>query len=290
MRRSIMMLAVLGLPGQALAQGDCFRAGFGPYGTQVPAWMLTMTKPTVKSLTLQSQPALLKKGLSLAVQEYSVAPRTRYLAAPIALNDDKGKPLANAVPLEAGAPITTWRGAEGERHCSIGWKSGPLGGGFGHYRWVCFEDQDKDGRIDNAWLPRTKNLGLSYKRFDMAVSPQVALLDQLPAGVVMAKARGPLDDYPAYRRIELSSLSPKQIKLKYWGAGLAGTEITVPLDQSKVVKLGGIDLTLAKNAANLWVISAAGDFEPQTMTPICDGTTWMIGTFDSRVMFSFPDW
>ncbi|MEY4953796.1 MAG: hypothetical protein RL299_2220 [Pseudomonadota bacterium] len=290
MRRFVLTLAALAVPSQALAQADCYRAGFGPYGSQVPAWMLAMNKPTVKALTLQSQPALLKKGLALAVQEYSVAPRTRYLAAPITLLDDKGKPLANAVPLEAGAPITTWRGADGERLCSIGWKSGPLGGGFGHYRWVCFEDKDRDGKLDQAWLPRTKNLGFSYKRFDMAISPQVALLDQPPAAAAPSKARGPLDSYPAYRRIELNGLTPKQIKLRYRGAGLAGADIEVPLDQPKVIKLGGIDLTLAKNAANMWVISAAGDFEPQPMSPICDGTSWMIGTFDSRVMFSFPDW
>lgn len=290
MRQAFLILAAVSLPTQALAQSDCHSAGFGPYGAQVPAWMLVMNKPVVKSLKLQDRPALLKKGLELAVQEYAIVPKTRYLGGPISLVDDKGKTLANAVPLEAGAPITAWLGVDGERLCSIGWKSGPLGGGFGHYRWVCFEDKDRDGRIDQAWLPRTKNLGLSFKRFDMPVSPQVALLDQPPEGAAVASAKGPLDAYSAFRRIQLSALKGKEIKLKYWGAGLAGTEITVPLDQAKVIKLGGIEINLARNAANMWVISASGDFEPQTMTPICNSSGWMIGSFDSRVMFSFPDW
>jgi hypothetical protein len=290
MRSAILFLAAVSVPSQALAQSDCHRAGFGPYGSQVPAWMLVMNKPVVKSLTLQDRPALLKKGLALAVQEYAIVPKTRYLGAPISVVDDKGKSLANAVPLDVGAPVTAWQGADGERLCSIGWKSGPLGGGFGHYRWVCFEDKDRDGRIDQAWLPRTRNLGLSYKRFEMAVSPQVALLDQPPVGATPAGAKGPLVAYAAFRRIELSGLKGKEIKLKYWGAGLSESEITVPLDQPKSLKLGGIEISLARNSANMWVISATGDFEPQAMTPICGNASWMIGSFDSRVMFSFPDW
>ncbi len=290
MRRVILILTGLSLPSQTLAQSDCYSAGFGPYGAQVPAWMLVMNKPVVKSLKLQDRPILLKKGLELAVQEYAIVPKTGYLSAPVSLADDKGKPLANAVPLDAGSPITTWRGADGERLCSIGWKSGPLGGGFGHYRWVCFEDKDRDGRIDLAWLPRTKNLGLSFKRFDMPVTPQVRLLDQPGPGATLVDAKGPLDSYAAFRRIVLSSLKGKEIKLKYWGAGLAGTEITVPLDQPKTIKLGGIEINLARDSARMWVISTSGDFESQQMTAICNGASWMIGSFDSRVMFGFPDW
>ena len=81
MRRVILILTGLSLPSQALAQSDCYSAGFGPYGAQVPAWMLVMNKPVVKSLKLQDRPILLKKGLELAVQEYAIVPKTGYLSA-----------------------------------------------------------------------------------------------------------------------------------------------------------------------------------------------------------------
>lgn len=291
MRGWICGLVLAALPATATAQEECYSGPFGPYGASQPAWLLVMQRPEVKETFLQGEPVLLKKGLVLARQEYASRPQRRYLASGVNLTDDKGQPLAKAVPLQAGAPITTWRGADGDRHCSIGWMNGLFGGvtGDGHYRWICFEDRDGDGRFENAWRPWSKNMGLSYNRRDMPVTPPVALSDAPPAGVV-ADARGVPDSFPMYRRIEVASLSGTKLKLRYWGAGVRAEDVELKIGEPATVKLGGVTVTLARNARGMWTLAASGAFDAAEITPVCGGATYRVGTFDRRVSFPFPNW
>ncbi len=295
--RKIITLGLLAcLPSAAVADENCWSGPFGPYGAPVQSWALVMNEPTTAKQEYLTTATLARKGLVIAQQEYAITPVKRYLGNDINLLDDKGKSLSKAVPLAAGSPITIWRGLGGvDRHCSIGWQNGLFGGatGEGHYRWICLEDRDEDGRYDNAWRPKSGNMGLSYSRLDMPLSPQVGWTDSTPPPVTGAKNGGPLDSYPASRKIEVSGMSGKSVQLWYWGAGVGRRKenhIELPLDKAGSATLGGVTITLTpagKGKANL---AASGAFTPQEVTPVCEGASYKIGEFSSQVSFTFPNW
>lgn len=294
MRHLTIWLLGLTLPGTAIAQ-DCWTAGSGPYGAQIPAWALVIRRPEVKSETVLSAPTALRTALVVARQDYAIKPATRYLAAGIDLRDEKGRSLSQAVPLAAGSPITVWRNSTEERHCSIGWKNGLFGGatGEGHYRWICLEDRDRDGKYDSAWRTKTGNMGLSYSRVDLPLTQPVGWTDEPPAAGDTVKGGGPLSEYPAHRSIEVERLSAKSVRLRYLGVGVDrsdANQVELPLDRPGTAMLGGIEIVLTPTANGSAEISARGSFEAQEVTSNCRGTNHRIGGFETRVMFSFPNW
>lgn len=293
MPRVFMILAGLALPVAATAQ-ECWTAGFGPYGAQMPAWALVRRAPTVKAEMVLSVPTALRPGLVIARQDYEIKPVTRYLAAAIDLRDEKGQSLSRAVPLAAGSSITIWRNSTEERHCTIGWKNGLFGGatGDGHYRWICLEDRDRDGKYDSAWRTKTGNMGLSYTRIDLPLAQPVGWTDEQPA-TAPGSQDGPLSEYPANRRIEVERLTAKSVRLRYLGLGVArgdANRIDLPIDEPATAKLGGIEIVLIPTAKGEADISARGAFEPQDIVGNCRGANYRIDGFETRVMFSFPNW
>jgi hypothetical protein len=296
MKKIAATCILLILPASAVADEDCYTAPLGPYRAQIPVWSLAMMPPESKTTILLSTPVPVSKGLVIAKEEYSIKPVTRYLAADIVLSDENGKSLANAVPLQRGAPITQWLGSDDDRYCTIGWKNGLFGGatGEGHYRWICLEDRNKDERFDNAWRPKSGNMGLSFSRFDMPITPAVGWTETIPADIANAKAGGgPLESYPASRSIEVNKLSGKSVQLWYWGAGIGRKKenrIELALDKPGTVTLGGFTIKLEPTSKGKANISATGSFQPQKISKTCDEGGYQIGEFDSRVVFSFPDW
>lgn len=289
MKYWVALPLIVAVPSAAIAQDDCWRSG------QLDIWNLAMAPPKVAQETVLLTPTAARKGLVIARQEYALVPIKRYLASDINLTDGKGKSLSSAVPLAAGSPITTWRGADGDRHCSIGWKNGLFGGaaGDGHYRWICLEDRDGDGKFDNAWRSKTGNMGLSYSRLDMPISPQIGWTDTPPATENAKAKNGPLESYPASRTIEVSGLSKKSVQIQYWGVGLGRSKenkIELPIDKESSATLGGITITVTPTGKGTATLTSSGSFEPQAFNPICGDSSYMIGSFDSRVVFSFPNW
>lgn len=283
------------LPVQAMAQSECWRAGLGPYGAMVPAWALVTRPPVVKAETLLPVATPLRKGLVVAKQELAIEAVTRYLAADIDLSDNKGKSLSAAVPLAAGAPITLWRGDDGERQCAIAWKNGLFGGatGDGHYRWICLEDQNGDGRYDRAWRTQTKSMGLSYSRLDIPLPVPVGWSETPPPSTAAKPNGGPLSSYPAARTIEVAKLSGSVVEFAYWGAGAGGwkdNRATLALDQPGSVMLGGVTITLTPQGKGKAAVTASGGFEPLRPVATCQGTNYRLGEFETRVMFTFPNW
>jgi hypothetical protein len=296
MRKIVSLVLLASLPSAAMADEDCWSSPFGAYGAPVMTWALVMNPPAVAKEDMLSTATAARKGLIIASQEYAITPVKRYLASDINLIDDKGKSLSKAVPLAAGSPITIWRGSGGEdRHCSIGWQNGLFGGatGEGHYRWICLEDSDKDGQYDNAWRPKSGNMGLSYSRLDMPLSPQIGWTETAPPPVAGAKNGGPLDTYPASRKIEVTGISGKSVQLWYWGAGIGRRKenrIELPIDKPGSASLGGITITVTPAGKGKAMLSASGAFLPQEVTPVCGGASYQIGEFNTQVAFSFPNW
>ena len=294
MRKIAVFFTLIALPAQAVAQSDCWRAGFGPYGAMVPAWALVTKAPTVKSATMIEVATPLRKGLVVARQELAIEPVTRYLTADVNVIDGNGKSLSASIPLGAGAQITLWRGEDGERQCVIGWKNGLFGGatGDGHYRWICFEDGDRDGRYDRAWRTATKNMGLSYSRLDIPLPTQVAWSETPPAAKVQASG-GPLSSYPAARTIEVAKASGNLVEFAYWGAGAGGwkdNRASLALDQPGSVTMGGVTVSLVPQGKGKATVTATGAFDPLRPVATCNGTNYRLGEFETRVMFGFPNW
>ena len=158
--RNLLRLALMAsLPAPALAQSDC--GEMGERAQETPGWAATMMEPPQLGETVLTAGALpARRNLVLAHQPITLRPLIRYLAEPIRLVSAEGRDLAHSVPLGRGAPITTWRGADGIKQCAIGWRNGLFGGvtGDGHLRWICFEDRDRDGALDNAWRPYSRSL------------------------------------------------------------------------------------------------------------------------------------
>ena len=291
----LSVVATLALHGTATAARDtCFVGPFGPYGSQVPAYVLMTLPPEFSATERANAPFHAKKGLMIAVQTIVMKPRLRYLTADVSVTDEKDKSLGTAVPLTAGSPISLWKGADGERHCSIGWKTGLFGGaaGDGHYRWICFEDRNGNGSYDTAWRPKTANLGLSYSKNERPLLPEAVWTETPPAkqsDTIFGAAPQPLK-----RQIEVKALSGKEIRLSYWGVGIdrknPDNDRRIVLDRPQKVEMGGIVIDITPQPSGPPLISATGDFAPLPVTPICDGTTYRIGNFDAQMVFSFPNW
>ncbi|MDF7775943.1 hypothetical protein P1X14_11860 [Sphingomonas sp. AOB5] len=280
---------------QAMAQ-DCDSARLGAYGSRIPTYLLVSMPPVAGETVLVQPGTLATRGLAVARQEFSIAPKLRYLTADIPLTDERGGSLANAVPLTAGSRITFWRGADGERECAIGWRNGLFGGatGDGHYRWVCLEDRDGDGAYDNAWRPRSKNMGLSYSRIDMPISPAVRWTETAPA-TPAAKTRSQtaaIGTNVAIREIVIRSAYSGTLSFEYRGVGVSrdpSNRAEIRGKEGGSVTLGGVTITATPEGRGMR-LTATGVFPAARIAPICGGAAYSIEGFEAQVMFSFPNW
>lgn len=222
-----------------------------------------------------------------------------YLPRTLDFQDEKGRSLGAAVPLEAGAPVSRWVGPDGSiRRCSIGWKDGPMGpaAGYGHYRWICFEDRDGDGRYENAFRPLSKNLGLSYSQLDMPIEPpiQFAQEPETPSKPGDARNLGALSPTIALRGISVAKITNKSVTLEYLGPGTSADKgsrrIDLPLDQPGEASLAGITVRLTPSGNGKAMLSASGTLDPLVPVPACNGATWRMGDYVPMVNWAFPTW
>ncbi len=292
MKRALFIAAILTPAAAASANEEpCWPVG-SLFGSAAPAaFGLVMNRPTVSKQILLENPAAAKPKLLIAREEYAIQPQTRYLDGDIDINYKPTEKMSKFVPLSKGAPISIWRyGVSEERQCTIGWQKGLFGGatGDGHYRWLCLEDTDKDGKYDTAWRPKGNK-----DRVEIKISPAVGWTTTPPADFEIPKG-GPLSSYPASRSIEVSSVSKTKIRIEYRGVGVArGKENRIDLDAIKPgsATLGGITITLTPGTGKAPpTLAATGSFTPHQITEQCNETNYKIGSFSSRVMFSFPSW
>ena len=292
--KSLLCLALAAaLPTAAMAQDVCATADYRARG--MPRWSAAVMEPPVLGPTQLAeglQPA--RSNLVLARQSVTVAPRVRYLAAPIVLAQPGGRSLR--VPLGRGAPITTWRDLGGIKHCAIGWANGLFGGitGDGHMEWVCLEDRDGDGAFDNAWRPVTRSLGLSYSRLDMPIAPPVATLAAPPADAAPAEAGGTLRPQTFERVIAVARINAERIVIE---ARLVQNNSPnrierreVPLSGPAEITLSGITVAVTPTGRGAATVGARGAFTAEGVRLMCDDSRIVIGEYALSTSFTFPNW
>ena len=295
MRRLIGLVLMASVPAPALAQGGC-----GDMEARMAAapgrGALVMQPPVLGETILTAGAQRARRNLVLASQSIAIRPLLRYLAAPVALTNAEGRDLAHNVPLGRGAPISTWRGADGTKMCSIGWQNGLFGGatGDGHMRWVCLEDRDNDGAVDNAWRPFSRSMGLSFSRLDIPVSPPVALLDAAPAdATVRTNPRTTLDGDTLYRAVVVTKLDDGMVRLEtrmgQTGRGARVQMRELPLNAPGQALLSGVTVTVTPGPGGA-TVEASGAFTADDVTHICQGARIWIGGFDITYEFGFPNW
>lgn len=296
MNRLLSLSLALCLPGAAVAQDPCASADWRTAG--MARWSSAVMEPPMLGATelLEgAQPAA--RNLILARQSVTVAPRVRYLAGPVALLDAEGEDLARGVPLGRGAPVTAWRDRQGVKHCAIGWRNGLFGGvtGDGHMRWVCLEDRDGDGAFDNAWRPHSRNLGLSFRRLDIPVSPPVEALAAPPQGPAVASdERTTVQSLVLERQIVVSRINAERIlidsRIDRDGNRRRIERRELPLDAPGEVTLSGITVSVVPTGRGAATVSARGGFAADDIRLQCDGSRIVIGEFAMMTTFTFPDW
>lgn len=295
MRKIIGLILMASLPAPALAQGGC-----GDMEARMAAapgrGALVMRRPVLGETILTPGAPQARRNLVLAWQSIAISPLIRYLAAPVALTSAEGRDLAHNVPLARGAPISTWRGADGMKSCSIGWQNGLFGGatGDGHMRWVCLEDRDGDGAIDNAWRPFSRSMGLSFSRLDVPVAPPVALLDAAPADAnVRTNARTTLGGDTLYRAVVVTRIEDGMIRLEtrmgQTGRGARVQMRELPLSAPGSAVLSGVTVTVTPGPGGA-TVAASGAFTGDDVSHICQGARIWIGQFDITYEFGFPNW
>jgi hypothetical protein len=257
-----------------------------------------MEDPKFGPTELASGPQAAKPGLVLARQTVKLVPRQTYLAAPVSLIDSDGHDLANAVPLGRGAPISVWRGASGLKQCALGWKNGLFGryDSSGRLRWVCFEDRDGDGRFDNAWRPWTKNLGLSFGRLDMPVSPPAATQPTPPAGTeVKLDDRAIVGSSEVKRSIVVTRADSGSLRIEYrierdgFRRMIERRDVPLAGGPAEVV-LAGVTISVTPGAGRTPMIAARGDLDPGGVRMLCDNSRLKIGDYEIATEFTFPNW
>jgi hypothetical protein len=243
-----------------------------------------------------AQPAT--RGLILARQPLTIGPRLRYLAAPAQATNPDGQPMApTGVPLGRGAPITAWRGADGVKLCSIGWRNGLFGGatGDGHMRWVCFSDTNGDGSLDTAWRSYSSNLGLSFGRRELPLTPPVALLESPPPDAeVRTNARATVPEMSFERQIAVTRIAADSIRissrLDQNGYRHRIDHRDVPLSGPSEVTLSGIIVSVTPDGRGGAGVSARGAFDPNEVQLLCEGSRVVIGELQIATEFTFPNW
>ncbi|HEX8526378.1 hypothetical protein [Allosphingosinicella sp.] len=297
MKKLLCLAAALIAPAAATAQDICAAAD---HRTRAMArWSAAVMEPPVfgEAQLLEGTQAA-RRGLVLARQSIGLRPRIRYLAAPVALVDAQGRDFTpNGVPLGRGAPITTWRQADGLKHCSIGWRNGLFGGatGDGHLRWVCFEDRDGDGAFENAWRPHSSNLGLSFSRIDMPIDPPVAALPEPPEGAAPGgNPRGTLQELDLERSIAVTRVNTQGIRID--------TRIEqndykhrverrdLPIGQPSEITLAGVTIAITPTGPGQASISARGALAGDDVQLMCDGSRLVVGRMQIATEFAFPNW
>lgn len=295
MRKSICLALLASLPAPALAQTDC--GDMNARAEAVRGWAALVMQPPVLGETVLTPGApRARRNLVLAHQTVTLRPLLRYLAAPIALANAEGRDLAHNVPLGRGAPISAWRTLDGVKLCSVGWQNGLFGGatGDGHFRWICLEDRDRDGAVDNAWRPYSRSLGLSFSRLDIPVSPPVALLDEAPAdAAVRTDRRATLDGYALYRAVVVTRIEDGTIRIETrmgeTGRGARVAMRELPVDAPGQVTLSGVTVTVTPGPGGV-AVAASGAFTAADVRQLCEGARVRIGAFDVTTEFSFPNW
>lgn len=296
MKKFITFAAALCVSAEALAQDVCTGAAYRMRAMK--NWgAAVMDDPKFGATVFAPGPQVARPGLLLAQQTVTVAPRLKYLAAPVSLADTDGHDLANSIPLGRGAPISFWRGAGGVKPCAFGWKNGLFGkwDSSGRLRWVCFEDRDGDGKFDNAWRPWTKNLGLSFGKLDMPISPAVAVLDAPPteSGPKLDE-RAIVDPSDVKRSIVVTRADGNSLRLEY---RIERDHFRRTIERKDVqlagalveVTLAGIRVAVAPSAGGATVIGS-GDFDRSGVRLMCDGSRIVIGGFEFSTEFVFPNW
>ncbi|MEA3044362.1 MAG: hypothetical protein QOH47_2200 [Sphingomonadales bacterium] len=299
MNKLICLAAALAMPASALAQEPCGAPSLmGPRVRNLPRWSAAVMEPPVLGETRLTQGNLAAaRNLVLARQAIVLAPRIRYLAAPIVLTDATGRDLAHSVPLGRGAPITFWRDQEGIKQCAIGWQNGLFGGaaGDGHMRWVCLEDRNGDGRYDNAWRPFTRSMGLSFSRLDIPIDPPVATLAEPPADAqVRTNARATLGGFRLERVILVTRIDAASIRIEErmgpTGRGGLIVRTDVPLAAPAERTLSGVTVRIIPAGPGAATLIMGGAFNANDIRIRCDGSQIEIGEVDLSTQFGFPDW
>ena len=295
MRKFLCLVMLASVPASALAQGDC--GDMDERAAATSGWAaLVMLPPVLGETMLTPGAARARRNLVLAHQPITLRPLIRYLAAPIRLANAEGRDLAHSVPLDRGAPISIWRSPDGLKQCSIGWRNGLFGGatGDGHMRWICLEDRDGDGALDNAWRPYSRSLGLSFSRLDIPVTPPVALLDSAPAdAAVRTNRRTTLDGYELHRAVVVTSVDAASIRIESRmgengrGARIAMREL--PLAAPGQATLSGVTVSVTPGPDGP-TVEASGAFTDADVRHVCQGARVWIGEFDVTTEFGFPNW
>jgi hypothetical protein len=235
--------------------------------------------------------------LVLAHQDIVIAPRIRYLAAPVSLIAADGSDMAASVPLGRGAPITTWRDVDGEKQCAIGWRNGLFGGvtGDGHMRWVCLEDRDHDGAYDNAWRTVTRSMGLSYSRLDMPIAPPVAGLETPPAeAAATGNVRARIQVRNLARSIEVDRADASRLVLDVMLAQEGRSERVerreIVLAGPTTITIAGVSITVTPNPGAAPTLAVDGDFNSEGIALQCDGTRVRVGELTLMTSFGFGNW
>jgi hypothetical protein len=297
MKKLVCLAAALAAPAAASAQDVCAAAdrrtrGMPRYGAAV------MAPPVFGEERIEAGPQAAARGLILARQPLTIAPLLRYLAAPAQATNPNGQPMApSGVPLGRGAPISAWRGADGVKLCSIGWRNGLFGGatGDGHMRWVCFSDSNGDGALDTAWRSHSSNLGLSFGRRELPLIQPVALLESAPADVeVRTNARATIPEYVFERQIAVTRLEAGSIRitsrLDRSGYKHRIDHRDVPLASPSEVTLSGITVAITPDGRGGATVAARGGFDPGEVRLMCENSRIVIGEMEIATEFTFPNW
>jgi hypothetical protein len=299
MKTLICLAAALAMPGSALAQELCGAPGLmGPRVRNLPRWSAAVMEPPLLGETRLAEGNLIAaRNLILARQAIILAPRIRYLAAPVTLVDATGRDLAHSVPLGRGAPITFWRDQQGIKQCAIGWQNGLFGGatGDGHMRWICLEDRNGDGRYEYAWRPFTRSMGLSFSRLDMAIDPPVATLAEPPADAqVRTNARATLSEFRLERVILVTRIDARSLRIEErmgpTGRGGLIVRTDVPLTAPAQRILSGVTIQIVPAGPGAATLIVRGAFNANDFRVRCDGSQIEIGEADLSTQFGFPDW
>jgi hypothetical protein len=297
MKTLICLAAALAAPTAAAAQDVCAAAEErNRYFNRHAAAVMDAPVFGETQLTEGTRPAT--RNLILARQSVTIAPKLRYLADAANLIGPDGQAMTpSGVPLGRGAPISAWRGTEGVKLCSIGWRNGLFGGatGDGHLRWICFSDSDGDGRLDNAWRNHSRNLGLSFNRLDIPVTPPVSLLDAPPEdGAVRTNARATLPSHSFERQIVVNRIAEGEIRLVVridrGGYKSRAEERNVALTAPAEVTLHGVTIAIVPDGRGGATVAARGAFSPEGVRLMCDSSRIVIGDLEMATEFIFPNW
>jgi|GEM_PF-4402910 len=297
MNKLLCLAAALAAPAAASAQEVCAATDRRMRG--MPRFAAAVMEPPVfGAARIESAPQAAARGLVLARQPLTIAPRIRYLAAPARATNPDGQPMApTGVPLVRGAPITAWRGADGVKLCSIGWRNGLFGGatGDGHMRWVCFSDSNGDGTLDSAWRSYSSNLGLSFGRRELPLTSPVALLETAPEdSEVRTDARATVPEHSFERQIAVTRVAADSIRiasrLDRDGYRHRIDHRDVSLAAPSEVTLSGVTVTIAPDGRGGATVAAGGEFDPGEVRLMCEGSRVVIGEIEIATEFSFPNW